>query len=659
MDKRIKELVDKINEWNYEYYMLDNPSISDQEYDSAMRELKELEKKYPEFILDNSPTKKIGSYVIDKFEKVTHKVQMMSLSDAFNYEELRAFDARIKQMGIEPKYVCELKIDGLSIALTYEKGILIRGATRGDGLIGEDITNNVKTIKSIPYRLKKELDIELRGEIFMNKSTLESINKQRIKDGLEVLKNTRNAASGSVRNLDANITKKRHLDSFIYHIPNALDYNIHNQVDSLFFIKNLGLKINDNYKLVNNIEEAIKFIEEVNSKRKELPYDIDGIVIKLNNIDEQEQIGITAKYPKWATAYKFPAQEVLTKLEDIIFTVGRTGKITPNAVFSPTIIQGSTVRRATLHNEQYIIEKDIRIGDMVSLRKAGDVIPEVVEVKLDRRTYNEKPFKMIENCPICNSKLEINEKESNHYCINNNCNARKIESLIHFASRDAMNIEGLGERIIEDFYNMGYLKNILDIYKLNCHKEELEELEGFGTKSITKLINNIELSKNNSLERLLFGLGIKQVGSKMAKTLSKQFLNIDKIITITKEELLEIKDVGDIVSDSIIEFFKDKENIELISKLKDINVNMNYLGKIEVTKTDSIFYNKTLVLTGTMMRPRAEIKDELELLGAKVTDSVTKKTDYLIVGDNPGSKYDKAKELNISVIEEKELYKYI
>ena len=348
MDKRIIELVDKINEWNYEYYMLDNPSISDQEYDSAMRELKELEKKYPEFILDNSPTKKIGSYVIDKFEKVTHKVQMMSLSDAFNYEELRAFDARIKQMGIEPKYVCELKIDGLSIALTYEKGILIRGATRGDGLIGEDITNNVKTIKSIPYRLKKELDIELRGEIFMNKSTLESINKHRIKDGLEVLKNTRNAASGSVRNLDANITKKRHLDSFIYHIPNALYYNIHNQVDSLLFIKNLGLKTNDNYKLVNNIEEAIKFIEEVNNKRKELPYDIDGIVIKLNNIDEQEQIGITAKYPKWATAYKFPAQEVLTKLEDIIFTVGRTGKITPNAVFSPTIIQGSTVRRATL-----------------------------------------------------------------------------------------------------------------------------------------------------------------------------------------------------------------------------------------------------------------------------------------------------------------------
>ncbi len=659
MDKRIKELVDKINEWNYEYYMLDNPSISDQEYDSAMRELKELEKKYPEFILDNSPTKKIGSYVIDKFEKVTHKVQMMSLSDAFNYEELRAFDARIKQMGIEPKYVCELKIDGLSIALTYEKGILIRGATRGDGLIGEDITNNVKTIKSIPYRLKKELDIELRGEIFMNKSTLESINKQRIKDGLEVLKNTRNAASGSVRNLDANITKKRHLDSFIYHIPNALDYNIHNQVDSLLFIKNLGLKTNDNYKLVNNIEEAIKFIEEVNNKRKELPYDIDGIVIKLNNIDEQEQIGITAKYPKWATAYKFPAQEVLTKLEDIIFTVGRTGKITPNAVFSPTIIQGSTVRRATLHNEQYIIEKDIRIGDMVSLRKAGDVIPEVVEVKLDRRTNNEKPFKMIENCPICNSKLEINEKESNHYCINDNCNARKIESLIHFASRDAMNIEGLGEKIIEDFYNMGYLKNILDIYKLNYHKEELEELEGFGTKSITKLINNIELSKNNSLERLLFGLGIKQVGSKMAKTLSKQFLNIDKIITITKEELLEIKDVGDIVSDSIIEFFKDKENIELISKLKDINVNMNYLGKIEVTKTDTIFYNKTVVLTGTLMRPRNEIKDELELLGAKVTDSVTKKTDYLIVGDNPGSKFDKAKELNISVIEEKELYKYI
>lgn len=659
MKDKILELVNKINLWNHEYYMLDNPSVSDQEYDSNFRELKRLEEKYPEYILPNSPTQSIGSTVIDKFEKVSHKIPLMSLSDAFNYDELRAFDNRIKQTGINPKYVCELKIDGLSISLSYEKGILIRGTTRGDGTIGEDITNNVKTIKTIPYKLKKEIDIELRGEVFMNKKTLEDINKTRIKDGLEALKNTRNAASGSVRNLDSNITKKRNLDSYIYHIPNALDYNIHNQYDSLKFISDLGLKVNNKYKLANNIEEAILFIEDIEKIREDLPYEIDGIVIKLNNIDEQEQLGFTARYPKWAIAYKYPPEEVITKLEDIIFTVGRTGKITPNAVLSATLVQGSIVRRATLHNEKNIIDKDIRIGDMVILRKAGDVIPEIVESKKERRIGNEKPFKMITNCPMCNSLLEVNEQESNYYCLNENCSARKIESLIHFASRDAMNIEGLGEKIIEDFYNMGYLNDIKDIYKLYNHKEDLKELEGFGDKSINKLLNSIENSKNNSLEKLLFGLGIKQIGSKMAKTLSKKYLNIDNLSIATKEELLNIDDIGEIVSDSIVCFFKDESNKSLISDLKKLGINMNYLGNVEILNKESIFYGKKVVITGTLLKSRSEIKEILESLGANLIDSVNKNTDILILGENPGSKYEKAKELNIYIMKEEELYKNI
>lgn len=659
MEKRIEELVNNINEWNHEYYMLDNPSVSDQEYDSALRELKALEEQHPNLILPNSPTQKIGSTVIEKFVKVTHKIPLMSLSDAFNYDEIRAFDQRIKQENINPKYVCELKIDGLSISLIYENGILVRGSTRGDGTIGEDITNNVKTIKSIPYKLNEKIDIDVRGEIFMNKSTLNKINELRTKDGLEPLKNTRNAAAGSVRNLDSNITKKRELDSYIYHIPNALDYNIHNQMDSLNFIKELGFNVNKNTKLVNNIDDVIDYIESIKIIRDTLPYEIDGIVIKLNNIDEQEQLGLTAKYPKWAIAYKFPAEEVITKLEDIIFTVGRTGKITPNAVLSPTLIQGSTVRRATLHNENNILDKDIRIGDMVVLRKAGDVIPEIVEPKVERRTGKEQKFKMIENCPICNTKLIVNERESNHYCLNENCDARKIESLIHFSSRDAMNIEGFGERIIEDFYNMGYIKDIGDIYKLHTYKEELKELEGFGDKSINKLLDSIENSKNNSLEKLLFGLGIKQVGSKMAKTLSKKYQNIDNIINATKEELLEVEDIGDIVSESIISYFFDIENIKLINKLKSLNINTTYLGGMDIIDNNSIFFDKTVVITGALTYPRNEIKEKLESLGANVTDSVTKNTDILVMGNNPGTKFDKAKELNIKIISEEELYKNI
>ncbi len=654
---RIEELVNKINNWNYEYYILDNPTVSDQEYDSAFKELEKLEQNYPEYIKEDSPTKRVGSSILEKFEKVKHSIPLLSLSDAFSESELKDFDSRIIKEGINPEYVCELKIDGLSVSLTYAKGNLIRGATRGDGTIGEDITNNVKTIKTIPLKLTEEVDIEVRGEIFMNKSTLNKINIEREKNGLELLKNTRNAAAGSVRNLDSKVTASRELDSFIYHIPNALDYNLHSQSDALKYIDKLGLKLNNTFKLLKNIEEVIEYINHIATIREELEYDIDGVVIKVNNIDEQEQLGYTSRHPKWAIAYKFPPKELITRLEDIIFTVGRTGKITPNAVLEPVLIQGSLVKRATLHNANNIIDKDIKINDMVSIRKAGDVIPEVIESKKERRTGKEIDFKMITNCPICNSLLV--ETEANNFCMNINCDARKMESIIHFSSRDAMNIEGLGERIIEDFYNMGYLKKITDIYKLKNYKEELKELEGFGEKSINKLIENIENSKNNSLEKLLFGLGIKQVGSKMSKELSKAYKTIDNILNTNKEELLNIYDVGDIVSDSIIEYFKNEDNIKIINELKSIGVNTTYLGSINVIKSDSIFFNKTIVLTGTLSKPREEIKQLLESLGANITESVTKKTDYLVVGDNPGSKYIKAKELNIEILDEEQLNKLI
>lgn len=467
--------------------------------------------------------------------------------------------------------------------------------------------------------------------------------------------NTRNAAAGSVRNLDHKITASRQLDSFIYHIPNALEYGVNTQYDSLLLLKELGFKVNTHNEMLDNIDKVIEFIHHCASIRKNLPYEIDGIVIKMNNIYDQQAIGYTAKYPRWAIAYKFPAEEVITKLTDIIFTVGRSGKITPNAVLEPVLVQGSMVKRATLHNSNNIIEKEIKIGDYVTIRKAGDVIPEVVEVKKEKRDGIEKEFIMIENCPICNSKLVKNEEEANHFCINPDCNARKIESILHFASRDAMNIEGLGERIVEDFYNMGFLNNISDIYKLKEYKEELVELEGFGDKSVNKLLENIENSKSNSLEKLIFGLGIKHVGNKMAKILAKEYKNIDSIISSTKDDLILIRDVGDIVANSIVEYFQSNSNIDLIKELKAYGINSMYLGESIEINEDNMFYQKKIVITGTLSKPREEIKKTLESFGAYILDSVTKKTDILIYGSNPGSKLEKARDLNIKIIEEYEL----
>ena len=527
---RINELVEILIKANKEYYIDDNPTLSDQEYDRYMGELMSLEDRYPEYRRADSPTVNVGTKVQDKFNKVTHKISMLSLGNVFNEEEVRLFDERIKKEAV-PEYVCELKIDGLAISLTYEKGVLVRGATRGDGIIGEDITKNVRTIKSIPLVLNREIDIEVRGEVYLSKDSFEKINEERSIKGESLFQNCRNAAAGSVRNLDYNITKERNLDCFIYHLPNPLDYGITTHYESLMFMKELGF--NTNYevnRLVNNVDEVLDYINEWTKKRSSLPYDIDGIVIKVNDIKMQGRLGFTAKVPKWATAYKFPAEEVITRLIDIIFTVGRTGKITPNAVLEPVRVAGTTISRATLHNEDNVVCKDIRIGDYVVIRKAGDVIPEVVKPLKERRNGTEKIFDMTSFCPMCSTKIIRKDKEADYYCPNELCPARKIENIIHYASRDAMNIEGMGDSTLEDLYNQGFVTDISDIYNIDDYKDELINLEGYGVKKVENLKNAILNSKNNSLERLLYGLGIRNVGLKTAKILARNYKNIDNII---------------------------------------------------------------------------------------------------------------------------------
>ena len=653
MKDRMNELIDIINEADYNYHTLDNPTITDQEYDMYLRELFEIEAEHPEWVREDSPTQHAGGKIIEGFEKVNHKIPMMSLSDVFSESELIDFDERIKKEGITPEYVCELKIDGLSVSLLYEKGKLVRAATRGDGTTGEDITHNVKTIKTVPFKLTEEVDIEVRGEIFMNKKTLEKLNEERKSKGEPLLQNCRNAAAGSIRQLDSKVAAKRKLDTFIYHLPNPLDYGFETHEEALNYMKKLGFKVNPNNRVVKNIQEVLEFIEEKGKQRPTLPYDIDGVVIKVNSIREQQQLGYTAKYPKWATAYKFPAVEVLTKLKDIIFTVGRTGQITPNAVLDPVIVAGSTIARATLHNEDYVKEKDLKIGDTVSIRKAGDVIPEVVEVKKERRTGQEKDFVMITNCPMCDSPLVKKEGQVDYFCPNSKCPARHIEGLIHFVSRDAMNIDGLGERIMEDFYNFGFIKNIHDIYLLKNHEKDLKRLEGFGEKSITNLLEAVENSKKNSLERLIFGLGIPHVGAKTAKILAQNFKTLDNLMTKSLEELTSIGDIGDIIAKSIIDYFSKEEVKDLINLLKEENLNMEYLGK--AIEQNENFVGKSFVLTGSLtLFTRDEAKEKIESLGGKTVDSVSKKTSVVIVGDSPGSKYTKAQELGIEIWTEEE-----
>lgn len=649
--ERMKELVDLLNKYGYEYYTLDKPSVTDQEYDRLMQELISLEEKYPNNILPDSPSQKIGGHIISEFKKVKHEVGMFSLGNVFNEEEIRAFDERISKVFKNHEYVCELKIDGLAVSLEYEKGLLKTASTRGDGITGEDITHNVKTIKSIPLKLNEPVDITVRGEIYMSKKRLEKLNEERKKQGLELFQNPRNAAAGSIRQLDSSVAAKRRLDAFLYHYP-LTKFKTH--FESLEYMKKIGFVVNPNIKLCKTINEVIDYINYWTIHREELPYEIDGVVIKINDINMQKELGYTVKVPKWATAYKFPATEVLTKLKDILFTVGRTGQITPNAILEPVKVAGSTISKATLHNEENCIKKDIRKGDYVYIRKAGDVIPEVVKVELSRRESTNEPFEMIKNCPMCASTLIKEEKMADYFCTNENCPARKIESLIHFASKNAMNIEGLGEKIMEDFYNFGYIHKFSDIYLLHTKKDELKKLEGFGEKSITTLLENIENSKNNSLERLLFALGINGIGSKTAKILCKYYNSIDMLKETTKEELEKIKDIGEILSENIVNYFKNENNIEEIEKLKSLGVNTSYKGKsIEANEE---FEGKKFVITGTINNySRDEIKEFIELKGGFTSDSVSKKTDIVIVGENAGSKKDKAIELNIEIWNEEKI----
>lgn len=647
---RYNELVDLLNKANYEYHVLDNPeTLTDEEYDNYLRELYEIEKEHPEYIREDSPTHKIGGVILDSFKKVTHNIPMMSLADVFNDDEITEFDNRIKKEGLNPKYVCELKIDGLSVSLKYEKGILKSAATRGDGVVGEDITHNVKTIKQVPLKLNQEIDIEVRGEIYMSRETLLKLNHEREKNGEVPFKNCRNAAAGSIRQLDSSVAAKRNLEVWIYHLPDPEDYGIKTHHEALEFMASLGFRTNPNNRLVNNINEVFDFIHEKGEIRSKLPYDIDGVVIKVDNLKEHEILGNTIRYPKWAVAYKFPAEVVSTKLKEIKFTVGRTGVVTPNAILEPVMIMGSLVSKATLHNEDYCLSKDIREGDTVRVIKAGDVIPRVESVIRELRPKDSEPFKFTETCPMCGSKLV--KKDAAYYCINEDCDKKNIETLIHYASRETMNIDGLGDAIIEDFYNLGYLTNIASIYHLNEHKEELKLLEGFGNKSIDNLLNSIEASKSNSLEKVLFALGIRYVGKKNAKILASNYKNIDALMEAKYEDLKQIRDIGEVIAKSVCEYFSDEENIKLIGELKELGINFNY--NLDSSDETSIFTGKTFVLTGTLDSiTRNEAKEKIEFLGGNCTSSVSKKTDVVIAGHDAGSKLTKAQELGITIWDE-------
>ena len=652
LKNRVEEITKTLERYNYEYYVLDNPSVSDAEYDRLMQELIMIETEHPELRSPLSPTQRVGGAVVSEFEKIKHKRLMLSLANAFNDDDLYDFDRKVREIIKVDKveYMAEMKIDGLAMSLDYVDGKLNYAATRGDGNTGENVTSNVITIKSIPLNIDVDKPFEIRGEVYMPKASLEKINKQREANGEPLLANARNGAAGSIRQLDSKVAASRGLEGYWYYFVNAREFGIRKHSDALDFASRLGFRTNPERRICNGIEEVIQYVKEYTLKRKDLPYDIDGIVIKVNDMDLYDKIGYTAKTPKWAIAYKFPPEVVTTKLEDIIFTVGRTGKITPNAVLSPVRVQGSMIQRATLHNEDFISERDLRIGDTVALRKAGDVIPEVVYALKDKRDGSEKLFEMCDTCPVCGSKLV--KKDAMHFCMNKNCDARNIEGLIHFSSKDAMDIEGLGEKVCEQFFNQKFIHSISDIYKLYNLRNELINIDGFSNVSVDKLFDAIEKSKSNSLERLIFGLGIKEVGVKTAKVLAKTFKTLDKLKDASKEELLEVQDIGEVSASSIFEYFHNEHNLLLIDELRLLGLNFEYLGST-TTNGDSIFSGKVVVLTGTLeSMGRKEATNLLEDLGAKVTSSVSKSTDYVIFGSEAGSKLSKAQELNIQTMDE-------
>jgi DNA ligase (NAD+) len=652
--KRIEELRELLNKYNYEYYVLDRPSVPDAEYDRLMQELIALEEQYPDLKTKDSPSQRVGGEALDAFQKVEHRTPMLSLANAFNEGDLRDFDRRVRQeVGDNVMYVCELKIDGLAVSVRYEDGYFVQGATRGDGVTGEDITENLKTIRSLPLRLNEPVTLEARGEAYMPKASFERLNEQRRKRGEELFANPRNAAAGSLRQLDPKIAASRHLDLFVYGLANAEELGIDSHSAALDYLQQLGFKTNPERRRCANIDEVIQFVNEWHEKRPHLPYEIDGIVVKVDSFEQQEQLGATAKSPRWAIAYKFPAEEVVTKLIGIELSVGRTGVVTPTAILEPVRVAGTTVQRATLHNEDFIREKDIRIGDSVIIKKAGDIIPEVVNVVPDRRTGEEVPFVMPTHCPECGSELVRFDGEVALRCINPKCPAQIREGLIHFVSRQAMNIEGLGEKVISQLFREGLIHDVADLYRLT--KEQLIRLERMGEKSATNLLRAIEASKQNSLERLLFGLGIRHVGAKAAKVLAEHFGTMDRLQTATKEELMAIHEIGEKMADSIVTYFSKPEVKELLNELRSYGVNMEYKGPKTPKPGDvhSYFAGKTVVLTGKLESlSRNEAKEKIEQLGGKVTGSVSKNTDLVIAGADAGSKLAKAQQLNIEIWDE-------
>ena len=650
--KRAEELR-RITEYHAKkYYDEDSPEISDFEYDMLMNELKNIEKQFPELVDSNSLTQKVGGSVKEGFEKVVHEIPLQSLQDVFDFEDVRSFDERIrKTLGEDEKklkYVVETKIDGLSASLEYKDGTFVRGATRGDGSVGEDVTENLKTIKTIPKVLKEPVTITVRGEVFISKKDFEKLNEQREILEEPIFANARNAAAGSLRQLDSNITKARPLDIFIFNIQKVEGKNIESHYEGLLYLEKLGFNVVPKKMLANNIEEAIEYIKKIGDERENLPYGTDGAVVKVDNIGFREKLGTTYKTPKWAIAYKYPPETKETKVKDIICQVGRTGVITPMAILEPVKLAGSTISKTTLHNEDFIKEKDLRIGDTVLIQKAGDVIPEVLKVVEEKRTGNEIKFEMPKICPVCGAMAVREEGESATRCIGIECNAKLLRSIVHFVSKDGMNIDGMGYNIIEALMNKGLIKNIADIYSLTF--EEISSLKKNGRKFAQNLIDAIEQSKNNNLDKLINALGIRHIGIKTAKILAKQYKSMEKLMNASYIDLSIIPEIGTITAKSIVDFFEQEQTKDLISKLESANVNMNY--KMD-NKADERFSGKTFVLTGSLEKySREKASEIIENFGGKTSNSVSKNTSYVLAGEEAGSKLKKAQELGIEIIDE-------
>lgn len=661
--KRYEALIEELNQYSYDYYVQDNPSVEDVVYDKAMQELLKIEEAHPDWITADSPSQRVGGEILEGFQKVTHKTPMLSLGNAFGEDDLRDFDRRIQDRigdGTEYEYMCELKIDGLAVSLIYENGEYHQGATRGDGTTGEDITANLRTVRSIPIKLKETLSIEVRGETYMPKKSFQKLNGAREEEGLPLFANPRNAAAGSLRQLDTKIAAKRNLDIFLYSVADFGDMGVTKHSEGLDYLEKLGLKVNKERRVCKNIEEVLAYVEEWTAKRSDLAYEIDGIVVKLNDLRQQEEVGYTVKSPRWAIAYKFPAEEVPTVLRDIELRVGRTGVITPTAILDPVHVAGTTVSRASLHNEDLIKQKDIRIKDTVMIKKAGDIIPEVIRSLPEKRTGSEEEFHMPVHCPECGSELVRLEGEVALRCINPKCPAQLKEGLIHFVSRSAMNIDGLGEKVVRQLFTHELIHDVADLYFLS--KEELLQLERMGEKSVTNLLAAIERSKQNSLERLLFGLGIRHVGAKAARSLAIHFETMDNVKEASLEDLIAINDIGEIMADSIVTYFENEEVHSLLQELERAGVNMTYTGPRleEVPEEDLVFAGKKVVLTGKLEQlKRDEAKALIESLGGSVSGSVSKNTDIVVAGSDAGSKLEKAEELSIPIWSENDLLEYL